>query len=318
MKDEQGGEQIFPRVLLARLHPIVSVSGALNIGRMDLLTRRGSILPSTRRSQVFQVDLDRAAHPVDDRDDNRREPHNAMAYEIETVDVGGSPMEVFMFTPNGAGPHPGIVLCQHIPGGHQGVEQDEFTLKTAERYAQNGYVVAVPFIFHWWPKTDGIEVKRDGFRDDWTAKDLTAAFDLLAARSDVDAERIGMIGHCWGGRVAWLGACHNPKLKACIVFYGGRVKLVMGPDGTPPAIDLANRIACPVAGFFGNDDANPTPEDVDDYEAALAAAGVEREFHRYDGAGHAFQSFNNLDRYHHGASEDAWTKALDFLTRRLG
>jgi carboxymethylenebutenolidase len=238
-------------------------------------------------------------------------------HDIQTVNVNGSPMEVFMYQPEGEGPHPGIVLAQHIPVGHTGVENDEFTLKTAERYAANGYVVAVPFIFHWWPKSDDIQVKRDGFRDDWTTLDLQATFDLLVGRDDVDATRIAIIGHCWGGRVSWLGACHNSNYAACAIFYGGRVKLPMGP-GTLPAIELAGNIKCPVAGYFGNEDQNPSPEDVNDYEAALAAAGVEYEFHRYDNTGHAFQSFNSEERYKPESSEDAWTKVLAFLEKNLG
>ncbi len=239
-----------------------------------------------------------------------------MAHRIETVQVGGSPMEVFLFAPDSPGPHPGLVLCQHIPVGHTGLENDVVTLKTAERYCQNGYYVAVPFIFHWWPKSGDIDMKRAASRDDWTKQDLDAAFELLASKPEVDAGRIGIVGHCWGGRVAWLGACTNPRYKAAAVFYGGRVKLVMG-EGNPPAIDLAPQIKCPVIGFFGNEDTNPTPEDVNDYEAALKKAGVTYTFHRYDGAGHAFQSFNNPDRYREAASEDAWGKALAFFGEHL-
>ena len=239
-----------------------------------------------------------------------------MTHRIETTEVNGSPMEVFLFEPEGPGPHPGLVLCQHIPVGHTGVENDEFTLKTAERFAENGYVVAAPFIFHWWPKSDEMGVKRDAFRDDWTTLDLNAAFKLLAAKDNVDANRIGIAGHCWGGRVAWLGACTNPNYKAAAIFYGGRIKLAMG-EGTPPAIDLAANIPCPVMGFWGNDDTNPPPEDVDLLEAALQKAGKEVVFHRYDGAGHAFQSFNNEEKYHPEASEDAWNKVLAFLEEKL-
>lgn len=239
-----------------------------------------------------------------------------MNYRIATVPVRGSPMEVFLFAPAGAGPHPGLVLCQHIPIGHTGVENDTVTLKTAERFCDNGYAVAVPFIFHWWPKSADIEVKRAEFRDDWTRLDLDAAFELLATQPGVDKQRIGIAGHCWGGRVCWLGACTNPRYKACAVFYGGRVKLVMG-EGNPPAIELAPAIRCPVIGFFGNEDTNPTPEDVNDYDAALTRAGVEHVFHRYDGAGHAFQSFNNPERYRPEASEDAWRKALEFFAEKL-
>jgi len=237
-------------------------------------------------------------------------------HRIDTVSVKDSPMEIFMYAPDTPGLHPGIVLAQHIPVGHTGIENDTFTLKTAERYAENGYAVAVPFIFHWWPKEAEMQLKRDEFRDDWTVLDLKAAYDHLAGQDNVDASRIGIVGHCWGGRVAWLGAAHNPDYKACAVFYGGRIKLTVGPD-TPPAIELAGNINCPVIGFFGNDDQNPTPDDVDDYEAALDAADVPHVFHRYDGAGHAFQSFNSEEKYKEAASEDAWEKVLAFLGEKL-
>jgi len=239
-----------------------------------------------------------------------------MAHRVVTTPVLGNPMDVFLLEPGGAQPRPGIVLCQHIPVGHTGLENDTVTLKIAERYCENGYAVAVPFIFHWWPKSADIELKRAEFRDDWTRLDLDAAFDLLAAQPGVDQDCIGIAGHCWGGRVSWLGACTNPRYKACAVFYGGRVKLVMG-EGNPPAIELAGNIRCPVIGFFGDDDTNPTPADVDDYDAALTKAGVEHVFHRYDGAGHAFQSFNNPERYREKASEDAWAKVLAFFAQKL-
>ena len=239
-----------------------------------------------------------------------------MTPRITNVDVHGSPMEVFLFDPQGTGPHPGLVLCQHIPVGHTGIENDTVTLGTAERYCENGYAVAVPFIFHWWPKSGDIEMKRAQFRDDWTRLDLDAAFDLLAAQPGVDRDRIAIAGHCWGGRVAWLGAATNPRYRACAIFYGGRVRLVMG-EGNPPAIDLAPMLRCPVIGFFGNEDTNPSPEDVDAYATALASAGVEHVFHRYDGAGHAFQSFNNPERYRPQASEDAWKKVLAFFAEKL-
>ncbi len=238
-----------------------------------------------------------------------------MGYRIETTEVEGSAMEVFLYEPEGAGPHPGIVLCQHIPG-HQGIERDPFTLKTAQRYAENGYAVSVPFLYHWWSKDDGMQIKREEFRDDRTILDLKAGFDVLAALQNVDARRIGIVGHCWGGRVSWLGACADSRYRACAVFYGGGVKEVRG-EGNPPAIALSAAISCPLIGVFGNDDQNPSPEDVDDYEEALRRAGVEYVFHRYDGAGHAFQWEDNPERFRAEQSEDSWAKTLAFLDEQL-
>ena len=56
-----------------------------------------------------------------------------MPHRIETIEVNGSPMEVFIFEPQGAGPHSGLMQCMHIPVGHTGIENDSFTLKSAQR-----------------------------------------------------------------------------------------------------------------------------------------------------------------------------------------
>lgn len=94
-------------------------------------------------------------------------------HQIQLVTVDDSPMEVFLFEPpastrppaSGAG-WPGLILLQHIPVGHTGLENDEFTLRTAERFAEHGYVVAAPFLFHWWPKSADMQLKREQSRDE--------------------------------------------------------------------------------------------------------------------------------------------------------
>jgi carboxymethylenebutenolidase len=237
-------------------------------------------------------------------------------YRSEILDVQGNPMHMLIFEPEGAGPYPGLVIAQHLPVAHAGLEKDPFTLDLGEHYAAAGYVCVIPFIFHWWPEDEDIMVKREAFRDDWTVADLDAAYQLVAGMETVDPNRIGILGHCWGGRVAWLGACHNPNYKACIVFYGGRVKIAFADGGKPP-IELANRITCPVLGIFGNEDQGPSPDDVNDYEAALKDAGVSYDFHRYDDAGHGFQDFHDPNRFRKAQSDDAWEKAIAFLDRHL-
>jgi carboxymethylenebutenolidase len=72
-----------------------------------------------------------------------------------------------------------------------------------------------------------------------------------------------------------------------------------------------------VIGFFGRDDTNPSPADVDRIDAELTRHGKPHEFHRYDGAGHAFLNFANAERYRPDQAKDAWAKMLDFLDRHL-
>lgn len=231
-------------------------------------------------------------------------------YSVENITVQGSPMEVLVFQSEGAGPYPGVVVAQHLPVAHRGLQKDPFTIDVGERFAAAGYACIIPHVFHWWPADEDIAVKRAEFRDDRTVADLNAAYAMLAGLDSVDSSRIAIMGHCWGGRVTWVGACSNPDYKAAIMLYGGRVKLAMGGV---PAIELAGQINCPMMGLFGNDDQNPSPADVDDMSAALTAAGIAHEFHRYDGAGHGFQDYTNPERFRAEQSADAWKKIFAFL-----
>jgi carboxymethylenebutenolidase len=234
---------------------------------------------------------------------------------IETVQVDGSPMEILIAEPDGPGHFPALVMGIHAPA-HIGLEADEFTVYAAERYAKAGYVVAAPFLFHRCLADQAREDKMGGLKDVEILADTDAAFDLLRGMDRVDSGRVGVLGHCMGGRVAWLAATHRPDYAAAAVFWGGSLKLGKG-EGAPPPIERAAHMPCPVAGFFGNDDANPSPQDVDDISAALTAAGKAHEFHRYDGAGHAFQDFSRPERYRKEASDDAWEKVLEFLANTL-
>jgi len=205
---------------------------------------------------------------------------------------------------------------QHLPVAHAGLEIDPFQLETGRRYARAGFTVVMPFMFHWWPTDLPMQEKRDAFRDDWTVADIRATYSWIKSQKDIDDQRTGIVGHCWGGRIAWLGACSLPELKACGVFYGGRVKMQFA-CASPAPITLADKITCPVLGIFGNEDAGPSPDDVNDYQKALREAAVTHSFHRYDGAGHGFQDFTNKERYRQTQSEDAWGTATAFFSHYL-
>ena len=237
-------------------------------------------------------------------------------YSKHEVIVNGSPMPIFVFKPKGDGPHPAIIVCQHLPVAHAGIEEDPFTLDIGEKLSAAGYVAVIPFMFHWWTPEDPMEKKRDSWRDDWNILDLEATWAFSSSRPDVISDRIGIMGHCWGGRVSWLAACKNPEYAAAAIFYGGRIKVGLGPEATPP-IEMSDNINCPVLGIFGNDDQNPSPQDVRDLDRALTASNVSHEFHCYDGAGHGFQDFVNKERYRATQTADAWNKFFDFMGRHM-
>jgi carboxymethylenebutenolidase len=149
--------------------------------------------------------------------------------------------------------------------------------------------------------------------------DVAGAMAYLRAQPNATG-KIGVIGFCSGGRHTYLAACTLKDIDAAVDCWGGNV-VVDNPkdlnDKRPVApIDLTEKMSCQLLGIFGNDDHNPTADQVNRTEAMLKKLGKNYEFHRYDGAGHAF--FNNMrDAYRPEQAMDGWRKVLDFFNRHL-
>ena len=122
--------------------------------------------------------------------------------------------------------------------------------------------------------------------------------------------------------MAWhslLTACRTEGWNAVGDLWGGGV--IMSQEELSPArpvapIDLIPSLSAPVLGLFGNDDKYPTPEQVDQLEAALAGNGKEYEFHRYDGASHGF-FYYFAPMYRPEATMDGWEKIFAFFGDKL-
>ncbi len=228
----------------------------------------------------------------------------------ESLTVAGAAMEVYVDEPAGAGPHPAMVVAHHRGA------LDAFTKKYVEDLAAAGYAAAAPALFHRRPEgEDGMESIRN-LDDKELVADLTATVAYLQDLSSVRADDIGIVGHCMGGRVSYLGAASIPSIRACGIFYGGNTMKGWG-EGNPTVLSLSGNIKCPVIGFFGNDDQNPSPDDVATIDAEFTKLGISHTFHAYDGAGHAFQNFMNEAGYREEATRDSQAKLLAFLAETL-
>ncbi|MGH8860879.1 MAG: dienelactone hydrolase family protein [Jatrophihabitantaceae bacterium] len=131
--------------------------------------------------------------------------------------------------------------------------------------------------------------------------------------------KVGEIGYSTGARQSVLAAC-NLDLDAAVDCYGAFV------TGTPPAgypipitglVDQLANLHCPLLGLFGNEDKTPSPAHVDELEHLLDRHGKSYEFHRYDGAGHAFFS-PDRPSYRVAAANDGWARITEFYTTNLG
>jgi carboxymethylenebutenolidase len=220
------------------------------------------------------------------------------------INVGSSPMDVYLEAPARTAPGPAILLMYHRGG------IDDFTKGVVKRLADGGYLVAVPDVSHRIARDVPMTERKQFLKDSEVVADMTATLDFLKTRPDVAKDRIVIMGHCMGGRMALMGAATLSGLKGVIVYYGGGVMLSWGNEGWTPFDKLAD-IRCPVIGFFGNKDTNPSPGNVNQIDAALTLAGIPHTFHRYPDVGHGFQHPETVAEK--AASEDGWAKTFAFL-----
>jgi len=246
------------------------------------------------------------------------------AYEgmmAETITIRGccdESVRAYYSRPLGAGPYPGIVLIPHMPGW------DELNREVARRFTQHGYAVVCPDIYtrfgHGRPdEVAGRARQAGGVPDETVIGDCRGALDYLTAQPNSNG-RVGVIGMCSGGRHAFLAACEIPEFGAAVDCWGAGV--IQAPEQLSEArpvapIDLTEQLNCPLLGIFGNDDKFPTPEQVDRHEAELRRLGKDFEFHRYDGAGHAFWNYAG-ESYRPVQAMDSWNKVLAFFEENLG
>jgi len=234
-----------------------------------------------------------------------------MASSWESVRVDGQEMKAYLSVPDGKGPFPAIVVIQHQGG------VDEFIEDMTERVASAGYVGAAPDLYH----RDGPDCRDDGptrrarLRDVTVIKDVNATVDLLKRHRAVDGDRLGIVGFCMGGRVAYLMAAVEPAFRAAADYYGGNIMVPWGEGPSP--FERTAQIHCPLIGLFGEEDGNPSPADMQKLDAELTRHRKTHEFHAYPGANHAFMNRRG-NRYHAAADSDSWPKTLAFFETHLG
>jgi carboxymethylenebutenolidase len=230
---------------------------------------------------------------------------------------GGDEIEAYRARPGDGGTRGGIVFVHHLPG------YDRETKEFVRRAADAGYDAICPNLYSRAGKDVGYDDAaaavraQGGVPDELVMGDVGAAVEHLRSL-DTSNGRVGVIGHCSGGRHTYLAAASLP-IDAAVVCYGG---LIVGeaPPQLPtmvPVVDKTPDIGCPVLGLFGNDDQFPTPDQVDEIERALKDAGKDYEFHRYDGAGHAFFSVDR-SAYRVEAALDGWERIWTFFGTHLG
>jgi carboxymethylenebutenolidase len=225
--------------------------------------------------------------------------------KIKTADAE---IPAYRAMPATGGPFPVVLVVQEIFGVHEHIKDVCRRLAKAgyyaiamEMYARQGDVSKLTSIESILPIVEKVP-------DAQVMSDLDAAAAFAKASGKGDTSRLGITGFCWGGRITWLYAAHNPDVKAGVAWYG---RLVGNASANTPRhpVEIAADLKAPVLGLYGGKDQGIPLDTVEKMRAACKAAGKTCEINVYPDAGHAFHA-DYRPSYQEAAAKDGWARLL--------
>jgi len=235
-----------------------------------------------------------------------------------SFEVNGFKVPAFYAAPAGKRNLPVILVIQEIFGVH------EYIADTARRFAKAGYLAVAPELFaRQGDPTKYGEMARlmsevvSKVPDEQVMADLDGAVKWAVARGG-NANKVGITGFCWGGRITWLYAEQSKNVKAGVAWYG---RLVGTSSALTPKhpLDMVGQLKAPVLGLYGGQDGGIPLTTVNQMKDALTDAGVKgntaakaSEFVVYADAPHAFHA-DYRPSFRKAAAEDGFKRALDWF-----
>jgi len=213
---------------------------------------------------------------------------------------GHDSITAYLAYPDRSDPGPGIVVIHEIFG------MSDFVRESVEKLAKEGFTALAPDLLS---RRGGTPTSADSARrmiaslnPDTLTQDLDAAVAYLRALKAVKADRVGVIGFCWGGGESFRYATNNPTLGAFVVCYGPQPKLSDLP-----------RIKAPGLGIYADRDVRING-DLYDLTGWVTKYHVDYQFKVYPGVGHGFLRTDEKPK----VTKQAWDQILKFLRAELG
>ncbi len=200
---------------------------------------------------------------------------------------------------------------------------NEWMQDVCRRFAKVGYMAVAPALYARQGEVKDLKDPRElnmkifsQIPDTQSNADLDATLEW-AGKNGGDVKRAAITGFCWGGRIVWMYAEYNPKLKAGAAWYGRVVPTPNSPVNTAQPttpIDHVKELKVPVIGFYGGQDKGITVDGVQRMQDELKKAGSKSEIIVYPNADHGFFA-DYRPSYNKQASEDAWPKLLAWFKK---
>ena len=235
------------------------------------------------------------------------------------LDAPAGPIDAYYAAPEGKKDLPVVIVVQEIFGIHEHIKdlcrrlgKAGYLAVAANLYERQGDAAAYTDI----PKLVSELVSK--VSDEQVLSDLDACL-AWAGKNGGNAKRAAVTGFCWGGRLTWMFAAHNPDVKAGVDWYG-KLTTGHGPLIKTMAVDIADKLHGPVLGLYAENDASIPLDTVDEMKKRLAASGnaasKASEIVVYPGANHGFLA-DYRPMYNKEAAEDGWKRMLAWFGKYL-
>ncbi|HXA07092.1 MAG TPA: dienelactone hydrolase family protein [Bryobacteraceae bacterium] len=231
-----------------------------------------------------------------------------------SIPTGDAHIPGYRAMPKSGKSFPVVLVVQEIFGVHEHIKD------ICRRFAKLGYMAVAPELYARQGDVSKIADIQEIISkvvskvpDAQVMSDLDATAEWAAKSGKGDTSRLGITGFCWGGRIVWLYAAHNPKLKAGVAWYG---RLVGPTNELQPRnpIDVAGSLKAPVLGLYGGKDQGIPIESIEKMRAALKAARNPSEIVVYPEAGHGFNA-DYRPSYNKEAAQDGWKRLQEWFKK---
>ncbi|WP_029629757.1 dienelactone hydrolase family protein [Zavarzinella formosa] len=231
------------------------------------------------------------------------------------IPVKDGTIPAYRAVPDKGGPFPTVLVVQEIFGVHEHIKD------VCRRLAKLGYLAIAPEMYARQGDVSKLELQEiiskvvSKVPDAQVMSDLDATVEWAKKTGNGDTAKLGITGFCWGGRVVWLYAAHNPNLKAGVAWYGRLSGAGKATELQPKyPIDLAGEVKAPVLGLYGEKDTGIPVKDVEAMRAALKKADKPGEIVVYPEAPHAFFA-DYRPSFRKEAAEDGWKKLKEWFKK---
>ena len=281
----------------------------------DLKSLLPDVPPENRRDFLVSklaVGFALAVHPIGAQTITT-DTKGLTAGEVQIPMADGKVVPAYRARPSGSGKFPTVLVVQEIFGVHEHIKD------LCRRLAKSGYMAVATEMFARQGDVSKIENVQEIINtvvskvpDSQVMSDLDSTV-AWAAKNSGSSDRLAITGFCWGGRIVWLYAAHNPKLIAGAAWYG-RLEGESNAMTPKNPIDYSAVLKAPVIGFYGGKDTGISLESIERMRGALKVVGDYSEINVYPDAQHGFNA-DYRPSYKKDDAQDAWKKMLAWFKK---